>query len=154
MLTPKRRQRLRTGWLVAATVLALLAFGCEPEPRAPSSEPSRVVGLDVELPVWELGRWTTSGFTETLRDELAHHNIHIAPSPAPGQSVALVNLGVYNNRRAIDVAIVRGGRTMFTGRVLIPDRSMTTLDKAAELVASIIAGGLPSEVDPAVHPVE
>lgn len=137
----------------AALVLALgpAAAACE-APRAPSTEPPSVVALDVALPVWELGRWTVTGFTETLRDELSAHNVRVVGHASPGQSVAVVNLGLYNNWRAIDVAVMRGGRAVFTGRVLIPDRTMPTLDKAAELVAAIVARGLAPSVDPAPGP--
>ncbi len=63
-----------------------------------------------------------------------------------------MNLTLWENHHAIDVVLARGGQTTFIGRVLVPDRTMTTLDVAAELVASVIARGLPPAVDPAPPP--
>jgi hypothetical protein len=137
-------------WLPLASVLLLACDGAPP--RAASGLPAQWIALDVELPAWELGRWTVSGFSDTLRLELESYNIHVDEHPAQGRSLVLVNLGLFENRRAIDVAITRAGRTAYAGRVMIPDRSMTTLDAAAPLVASVIASGLTPAVDPAPPP--
>jgi hypothetical protein len=132
----------------------LLLLACDgAPPRAASSGPPQWIALDVELPVWELSRWTVSGFTETLRLELEERSIHVErDTGGEAQRRVLVNLGLYNNRHAIDVALAHAGRTVFLGRVTIPDRSMTTLDAAAPLVASVIASGLIPTVDAAPPP--
>jgi len=126
----------------------LLACDAAPPRTARSAEP-QWIDLDVELPVWELGQWTVNGFSQSLRAELEGYNIHVDPHAAGSRPLVLVDLGLWENRRAIDVAITRAGHTAHAGRVMIPDRSMTTLDAAATLVASIIASALAPAVDPA-----
>ena len=110
------------------------------------------IALDVELPAWELGQWTVSGFRAILREELEVYGIHVDEHPAQGRALVLVDLGLYENRRAIDVGIRQAGRTIYAGRVLVPDRSQTTLDAAAPLVAAVVARGLAPAVDPAPPP--
>jgi hypothetical protein len=141
--------------VAAAAVSGLLLGGvpllaCEvAAPRAARNAVPQWIDLDVELPVWELGRWTVDGFSQSLRAELEGYNIHVDPHPAQGRPLVLVDLGMWENRRAIDVSITRAGRTVHAGRVMIPDRSMTTLDASAALVASVIASALAPPVDPA-----
>ncbi len=125
-------------------------LGCDaPTPRAAVSATPLWIDLDVELPVWELGRWTVNGFRQSLGAELEGYNVHVDPHPMQDRPLVHVDLGLWENRRAIDVSVTRAGRTVHAGRVMIPDRTMTTLDASAGLVASIIATALAPAVDPA-----
>jgi hypothetical protein len=136
-------------WLALASA-PLLACACDgPPPRAAVAGPPQWIALDAEFPAWELSRWALNGFTNSLRHELESYDIHVDDRPAPDRPLVQVNLGHYGNWRAIDVEITRAGRTAHAGRVMIPDRSMTTLDVSASLVASVIASGLRPPVDPA-----
>ncbi len=130
---------------VVFACLAMLLIACETGPsRTPANFPPRRISLDVELPAWWIGgKFVVDGFTRTLRDELASYNIRSDVRCEHGYECVEVNLTLWENHHAIDVVLARGGQTTFIGRVLVADRSMTTLDVAAELVASVIAHGLP-----------
>ena len=56
-----------------------------------------------------------------------------------GHLVAVIQLGVPGNLRAIDVYLLRDGERSFAGRVRVPDLSPTTLGVAASVVAPMIA---------------
>lgn len=131
--------------------LATLLLACDGAPaRVPGSYPPRWISLDVELPAWWIGgKFVVEGFTRTLRDDLASYNIHAGDRCVVGHECVLVNLTLWENHHAIDALLARDGHTTLLGRVLVPDRSMTTLDVAAGLVASSIARGLDHAVDPA-----
>jgi hypothetical protein len=135
---------------VVFACLAAFLLACETgPPRTPANFPPRRISLDVELPVWwSGGRFVVNGFTRTLRDELASYNIRSDLRCERDYECVEVNLTLWENHHAIDVVLARGRQTAFIGRVLVADRSMTTLDVAAELVAAIIAHGLPPAVDP------
>jgi hypothetical protein len=139
---------------VLLACLAMLLFACDTTPaRSPSSYPARRVFLDVELPTWGLSnQFALTSFSRTLRDELSTFNITVDDRPTQGEDHVRVNLGLWDNHHAIDVGLDRGGQQTSLGRVLVPDRSMTTLDVAAELVAGVIARGLLPVVDPAPPP--
>ena len=130
--------------------LATLLLACETGPaRSPANSPPRRISVDVELPVWWIGgKFVVDGFTRTPHDELASYNIRSDARCERGYECVRVNLTLWENLHAIDVVLARGGQSVFMGRVLVPDRSMTTFDVAAELVASVIAHGLPPAVDP------
>jgi hypothetical protein len=135
----------------APACLAVLLLACDAVPaHSPASFPSREISVDVELPVWWVGaKFVVEGFSRTLRDELATYNIHADSRCEQGHECVVVNLTLWENRHAVDVGLARGGQTLFLGRLLVPDPSMTSLDVAAELVSSVIARGLPPAIDPA-----
>jgi hypothetical protein len=139
---------------VVFACFAILLLSCDTGPaRSPASYPPRRISLDVELPVWAVdGQFGLTSFTATLRDELASYNVHVDDKRTPGEDLVLVNLTPWENRHAIDVILDRAGQKTSLGRVLVPDRTMTTLDVAAGLVGSIIARGLAPAVDPAPPP--
>lgn len=134
--------------------LALQSIACDTTPaRSPSSYPARRVFLDVELPTWGLtNKFALTSFSRTLRDELSSFNITVDDRPGQGEDHVRVNLGLWDDHHAIDVGLDRAGQQSSLGRVLVPERSMTTLDVAAELVAGVIARGLTPVVDPAPPP--
>jgi hypothetical protein len=127
--------------LVVACVAAF-ALACEAPPVVPLERAYSIV-VDVQPPTWSVG-WVlpTRAFSDTLRSELARYDVHVVGRGTPAELVALVDLGLWNNRQAIDVTIVRGGQTVHVGRVTVPDQSMTTLDAAAGLTAAVIARGI------------
>jgi hypothetical protein len=135
--------------------LALLCSCCScsaPTPAFPIPDgPARPIALDVQLPVYVLGRWTVDSFSQTLALQLARYNIAVVDRRSAQQLVALIDLGrwTYRTWQEIDVALACGGQSLPAGRVQIADFSMSTLDVAAQSVALIIAkavwtGGTPS----------
>jgi hypothetical protein len=131
--------RLRPALLVAAlTIVAACSNGAAfPVPNGPP----RAIALDVQLPLWVLGRWTIDGFSETLRAELAKYNVVVVDRRASPAGVAIVDLGrwTYRDWQEVDVAVVDRGETTPLGRLRVPDLSMTTLDVAAQSVAALLA---------------
>jgi hypothetical protein len=125
---------------VLALVLAC-ALGCTESPpafRVPEG-PAIPLALDVRLPEDTLGTWVVQGFSESLTLELAKYNIRVVDKGAAPRAVALVDLGLPNYHRGIDVYLTRDGQRTRVGRVVVPDRSETTLDAAAQLVAQLLA---------------
>jgi hypothetical protein len=151
---------VHTGTLQPVRILAVacavaLALACSDPPVVPL-ERSYLIAVDVQPATWAIG-WTmpTHDFSDSLRTELARYKIDVVERGMPAEMVAQVDLGLWNNWRAIDVAIARGGKTVHVGRVTVPDLSMTTLDVAARMVASIIARGITSTTpmtEPSVLP--
>jgi hypothetical protein len=88
-----------------------------------------------------LGTWSTSGFTETLREELARYNVVLVRRTEDPDAVARVDLGrfTYRSWQEIDIALDEAGRMTELGRVRVPDLSMTTTDVVAQMVAELIA---------------
>jgi hypothetical protein len=97
------------------------------------------VALDVELARWTLGRWTLDSFEATLRDELAKYNIAVVDRRKETHLVTRINLGLPGYREAIDIDLVRDGAPTRLPRVMVPDLQPTTLDVAAQLIASEVA---------------
>jgi hypothetical protein len=140
--------------LLLLAAVAALALGCEAPPVVPLPQPHRIV-LDIERAVWTIGRTDTEfGFAPTLRDELRRYNVYVVDRGQPAELAALVDLGLWNNWHAIDVAIVRGPRTVHVGRVTVPDQSMPTLAVAAQMVAGIIARGVVTTAAPDPAPLQ
>jgi len=127
---------------LALGCVSALVLACAEPPVVPLDR-TYSIAVDVEPATWSVG-WVmpTRSFADTLRGELARYNVHVVERGRPAEIVALVDLGLWNNWRAIDVAIERGGQTVHVGRVTVPDLSMTTLDAAAGLTAAIIARGI------------
>jgi hypothetical protein len=139
------------------SLLALVpALACESAPafRAPSGPPI-AVALDVRFVRYTLGQWAVDGFDESLEEQLAKYNVKVVDARAAPTFVALIDLGVPGNRRAIDVYLSRDDqpevppqvgrrpeghtRTELAGRVWVTDLSQTTLEASAQLVAPLIA---------------
>jgi hypothetical protein len=115
-----------------------------------------LIALDVQLPVYVVGRWNLREFSESLCLELAKYNIKVVGrEPAP-DDVALIDLGrwTYWDWQEIRVALVHADTTTPLGQVRIPGlsaraangapaptavQSTTTLDAAAVPVAELIA---------------
>jgi hypothetical protein len=132
-------------WTRFAPLCVLLAFtwGCKaPAPSFPiPSGPPKEIALDVQLPVYVLGRWLVDGFSETLRLELVDYNIKVVDPKARPSTVAEIALGhfTYPQWQVIDVVIVSGANVVQAGHVRVTDLEMTTLDASAPLVAMLIA---------------
>jgi hypothetical protein len=127
-----------------ASVWALLTLvaGCAAPPAFPVPEGSRKrIALDVQLPVAVLGTWTTDGFRETLRLELAKYNVAVVDRRQSPDAVALIDLGrwTYGSWQEIDVGLDEDGHVAALGQIRVPDLSMTTTDVAAQTVAELIA---------------
>lgn len=120
-----------------ALVLALVATGCAaPEPtRVPGAE-AFPVAVDAQPVFFAAGG--PIFFDGTLRDQLARRNIRVV-GVKDAAAVAQIDLGLPTYRRAVEVYLVREGKRMCAGRLLVPDQAMTTMDIAAEMVAEIIA---------------
>jgi hypothetical protein len=126
--------------LFLALVL-ISGLGCEESPPAfpvPAGPPIPMA-LDVRLPVDTLGTWIVQSFSESLTIELAKYDIRVVDRRAMPRAVAVVNLGLLNYRRAIDVYLTRDGETTRAGRVHVPDVSEATFDAAARMVAQVLA---------------
>ncbi len=124
------------------TVALAAAVGCAaPEPtRVPGPE-AFPIAFDAQ-PV----RFAAGGpvfFDETLRDQLSRRNIRVV-GVKDAAAVAQIDLGVPGYRPSLEVYLVREGRRMCAGRLLVPDHAMTTMDVAAEMVAEIIARAIVS----------
>jgi hypothetical protein len=121
-------------------VLSLVASCASPAFPVPAGQHKRVA-LDVQPPLHALGTWSTSGFTQTLREELARYNIVVVPRNEETDAVALVDLGrfTYRSWQEIDVSLDDDRHVAELGRIRIPDLSMTTTDVAAQMVAELIA---------------
>ncbi len=122
---------------LCAVVAFLAALGCAaPEPtRVPGAE-AFPVAFDAQPVFFTAGR--PLFFDETLKAQLARRNIRVV-APRDAAAVAQIDLGLYGYRSAVEVYLVREGKRMCAGRLLVPDHSMTTMDVAAEMVAEIIA---------------
>lgn len=122
---------------VCGLVLSVIAAGCA------GSEPTRVPGADA-FPVAvdaQPVHYAAGGpifFDGTLRDQLARRNIRVV-GVKDAVAVAQIDLGVPGYRPSVEVYLVREGKRMCAGRLLVPDHAMTTMDVAAEMVAEIIA---------------
>jgi hypothetical protein len=126
---------------VALWVLSLLA-SCASPPAFPVPQgPPLRVALDVQPPVHALGTWSTTGFSQTLREELARYNIVVVHRNEEPDAVAVVDLGrfTYQTWQEIDVTLDDDHRVAELGRIKVPDLSMSTTDVAAEMIAELIA---------------
>jgi hypothetical protein len=128
--------------LAAVWVMLSLLASCASPPAfpVPQASPMRVA-LDVQPPLHALGTWSTIGFTQTLREELARYNIVVVRRNEEPDAVAVVDLGrfTYQSWQEIDVSLDDDRRVAELGRIRIPDLSMTTTDVAAQMVAELIA---------------
>ena len=135
-------------WVVLA-----FSFGCaQPTPEFPAwSGPPKPIALDVQLPVYVLGRWTVDSFSETLTLELARYNIAVVDRRSAPKIIALIDLGrwTYRSWQEIDVSLARAGETIPVGRVHVTDLSTSTLDVAAQSVALLIAKAMRTNEPPA-----
>jgi len=120
-----------------AAVAVLAALGCE------ATEPTRVPGpeafpiaCDAQPVLFSAGRPVF--FEETLKSQLARRNIRVV-DVKDSAAVAQIDLGLWGYRSAVEVYLVREGKRMCAGRLLVPDQAMTTMDVGAEIVAEIIA---------------
>jgi hypothetical protein len=142
--------RLAPLWVVLA-----FSFGCtKPTPEFPcGSGPPKPIALDVQLPVYVLGRWTVDSFSETLTLELARYNIAVVDRRSAPRIIALIDLGrwTYRSWQEIDVGLARAGETIPVGRVDVTDLSTSTLDVAAQSVALLIAKAIRTN-EPAAKP--
>ena len=130
-----------TASLVSIALLA--ALGCAaPEPtRVPGAE-AFPIAFDAQPVYFAAGR--PLFFDETLRDQLGRHNIRVV-GVKDAAAVAQIDLGVPGYRPAVEVYLVRAGKRMCAGRVLVPDHALSTMDVAAEMVAEIIARAIVSQ---------
>jgi hypothetical protein len=125
-------------FLLAASVALLSA--CESPPAFPVPQgPPQALALDVEFAHWQMGTWALDEFDEELATQLAKYNIRVVDRRTQPHFVARINLGLPGYRQAVDVDLLRDGEPGRAGRVMVPDLSMTTLDAAAPLVASVVA---------------
>jgi hypothetical protein len=113
------------------------ALGCAaPEPtRVPGPE-AFPIACDAQQVLFSAGRPVF--FDQTLKSQLARRNIRVV-GVKDAAAVAQIDLGLWGYRSAVEVYLVRDGRRMCAGRLLVPDQAMTTMDVAAEMVAEIIA---------------
>jgi hypothetical protein len=125
---------------LAAVIVLVASCASPPAFPVPEGPPRRVV-LDVQLPVYGLGTWSTAGFTQTLRQELAKYNIVVVEPSETRDAIATIDLGrwTYRTWQEIDVTVGDDRRAVVAGRIRVPDLSMTTTDVAAEMVATLIA---------------
>jgi hypothetical protein len=120
-----------------ALIFSALAASCA------SPEPTRVPGADafpvaVDAQPVHFAAGGPIFFDGTLRDQLARRNIRVV-GLKDAAAVAQIDLGVPGYRRSVEVYLVREGKRMCAGRLLVPDHAPTTMDVAAEMVAEIIA---------------
>lgn len=127
---------MRIAALLTATVV-IAALGCAaPEPTRVPGGAAFPIAFDAQPVLFSAGGPVF--FDETLRDQLARRNIRVV-GVKDAAAVAQIDLGVPGYRPAVEVYLVREGRRMCAGRLLVPDQAMTTMDVAAEMVAEIIA---------------
>ncbi|HTQ42168.1 MAG TPA: hypothetical protein VMI75_05365 [Polyangiaceae bacterium] len=132
---------MRFAALFAAIALQA-ALGCE------ASEPTRVPGAEGFPIAFDAQpvRFAAGGpvfFDETLKSQLARRNIRVV-GVKDAAAVAQIDLGVPGYQPSLEVYLVREGKRMCAGRLLVPDHAVTTMDVAAEMVAEIIAKAIVS----------
>ncbi len=121
---------------------ALVAASCAgPEPTRVPGPQAFPIAFDAQPVLFSAGGPVF--FDATLRDQLALRNIRVV-GVKEAAAVAQIDLGVPGYRPAVEVYLVREGRRMCAGRLLVPDHAMTTMDVAAEVVAEIIARAIVS----------
>ena len=122
---------------VVALFLPVAVASCAgPEPTRVPGPQAFPIALDAQPVLFSAGGPVF--FDATLRDQLARRNIRVV-GVKDAAAVAQIDLGVPGYRPAVEVYVVREGRRMCAGRLLVPDHAMTTMDVAAEVVAEIIA---------------
>jgi len=127
---------MRVAALFPAVAL-LSALGCaEPEPTRVPGPQAFPVAFDAQPVLFSAG--APIFFDETLKSQLARRNIRVVGA-RDAAAVAQIDLGVPGYWPAVEVYLVREGRRMCAGRLLVPDHAMTTMDVAADVVAEIIA---------------
>lgn len=125
------------------SVVLLGALGCEaPEPTRVPGPQAFPIACDAQPAFFSAG--APVFFDGTLRTELARRNIRVV-GVKDAAAVAQIDLGLRAYRQAVEVYLVREGKRMCAGQVLVPDHAMTTMDVAAGMVAEIIAKAI---VDP------
>jgi hypothetical protein len=125
------------------SVCLLGAFGCTaPEPTRVPGPQAFPIACDAQPVFYSAGG--PAFFNETLKAELARRNIRVV-GEKDAAAVAQIDLGVPAYRPAVEVYLVRDGKRMCAGRLLVPDHAVTTMDVAAQVVAEIIAKAI---VDP------
>jgi hypothetical protein len=129
-------ERMRFAAVVALVPLLLAASCASPEPTRVPGAQAFPVAVDAQRVYFTAG--SPIFFDGTLRDQLARRNIAVV-GVKDAAAVAQIDLGVPGYRRSVEVYLVREGRRMCAGRLLVPDQAMTTMDIAAEMVAEIIA---------------
>jgi hypothetical protein len=137
------RPRVTTGSLGVLALAASLALSCESPAafRVPPGPP-RPIAVDITLPVYVLGTWAVSSFTEALGIELAKYRLAIVdPRSRPVEARFEVDLGeiTYRQWQEIDVSGGIAGRETALGRVRLADTGMTAVEAAAQPVATLIA---------------
>jgi hypothetical protein len=127
---------VRNGVLLPSVVV-LVALGCEaPEPTRVPGQDAFPIACDAQPVLYSAGR--PIFFDETLKSQLARRNIRVV-GVKDSAAVAQIDLGLWGYRSAVEIYLVREGKRMCAGRLLVPDYAMTTMDIAAEMVAEIIA---------------
>jgi hypothetical protein len=77
-----------------------LVWGCEaPLAFAVPPGPARAVALDVQLPVYVVGRWATHAFTDSLRIELARYRVGMVDTKVDPRCLFHVDLGKFTYRQ-------------------------------------------------------
>jgi hypothetical protein len=134
--------------VLAISSLAVLVGGCN-APRTVLPGPARWIALQVDLPPFDLSVFRRKNFEQALQAELAERNVRVDDrGGTPVEARFRIQLGAYVDDHVIDVFRVEGDAEKSVGRVLVPDRSMTTLDVSASLVAEVIVAALRHAVDP------
>ncbi len=133
--------RLVAFW--TATALALFVVGgCEASPAfSVPPGPPKLIAVEADLPVYVLGNWAIRSFTDALRIELGKYGITIVDAKSqPVVATIQIDLGQFTYRQwqAIDVSVVVAGEATRIGRIRVPDLGTSTLEAAAEPVATII----------------
>ena len=149
----------RMRWMRLVALLGL-GFACRcsgPAARSVPDGPPAWIELDVAFFVPVLGTWTTKGFSDSLRVELAKFGITVIDhGSSPSPSIAVITLGSWTDRagfgRSISVELRREGGFMTAGQVRVPDLAPTTLDVAAEYVAFLVARSLRGSSPPRSYP--
>ncbi|HEX8793338.1 MAG TPA: hypothetical protein VF765_20485 [Polyangiaceae bacterium] len=118
-------------------VLSVAAASCaEAEPTRVPGQQAFPIAVDAQPVFFSAG--APVFFDATLRDQLARRNMRVV-GVKDAAAVAQIDLGVPGYRPAVEVYLVREGKRMCAGRLLVPDHAMTTMDVAADVVAEIIA---------------
>ncbi|HEY8090442.1 MAG TPA: hypothetical protein VIF09_21420 [Polyangiaceae bacterium] len=136
-VSPGYPRAIRVALLV---LFVALLIGCESRPAfmVPDGE-STEVALDARFPVWTEGRWALDEFEGELAIQLEKYRVHVVGRTTRPSVVVEIDLGLLGYGHAVDVYVREGGSRTYAGRVRVPDRTFTTLDAAAPLVAALVA---------------
>jgi|SRR5271166_2262172 len=119
------------------------ASACEAPPAFPVPPgPPRAIAVDVRLPLYVVGTWGVTTFTDALRIELAKYRIaivdHVPGSIGPAFEVDLGEF-TYRQWQSIDVSSFGASKVVPIGSVRLGDVGMDAVEAAAEPVAILIA---------------